>query len=114
MVFLIKKSIDVIASIGVAFIIVIVSYYLAITYFDISYDGQGYHQETIYLLKNGWNPIYEDSHAFRSWVNHYQKGNEIIQANIYLLTTKIEAGKMINVLFIYIAWINFFDFFSTL
>lgn len=114
MVFLIKKSIDVIASIGVAFIIVIVSYYLAITYFDISYDGQGYHQETIYLLKNGWNPIYEDSHAFRSWVNHYQKGNEIIQANIYLLTAKIEAGKMINVLFIYIAWINFFDFLSTL
>ncbi|WP_133439796.1 hypothetical protein [Chryseobacterium salivictor] len=111
---MVKKSTDIIVSIVAALLVSVVSYYLAITYFDLSYDGQGYHQETIYLLKNGWNPVYGETKAFRSWINYYQKGNEIIQSNIYLLTDKIEAGKMINVLFIYIALVTFFIFLSTL
>lgn len=114
LVYTVKNRRDRIVSVIVAVLISLFSYNLAITYFDLSYDGQGYHQETIYLLKNGWNPVFEETTVFRSWINHYQKGNEIIQANIYLLTDKIEAGKMINLLFIFIAFAVFVVFLSTL
>ena len=113
LVYTLKNKRDCILSVTVAMIISLISYNLANTFFDLSYDGQGYHQETIYLLKNGWNPIYEESHAFRSWINYYQKGNEIIQSNIYYLTDKIESGKMINMLFIYIAFATSFVFLSS-
>lgn len=113
-VYAMKNKNDIIVSIIVASLVLVISYFLATFFYDLSWDGQGYHQDTIYLLKNGWNPIYEESHAFRSWVNFYQKGNEIIQSNIYVVTDKIESGKMINVLYIYIAWVTFFAFLSTL
>lgn len=109
-----EKTTDVLFSIFLALFISIISYYIAITNFDTSWDGQGYHQETIYLLKNGWNPIYENSNAFRIWVNLYQKGNETIQANIYLVTNKIESGKMFNILLLYCAFFVFFSLMDTL
>lgn len=109
-----EKPFSVLISVFVALLISVFSYFLAINYFDTSYDGQGYHQETIYLLKNGWNPIYESGMAFRKWINHYQKGNEIIQSNIYLITDKIEAGKMINMMLLFIAFMSSFTFLSTL
>ncbi|UUZ83650.1 hypothetical protein LJK88_07435 [Paenibacillus sp. P26] len=28
-------------------------------FFDLSYDGQAYHQEAIIHLSNGWNPVYD-------------------------------------------------------
>lgn len=98
-----KKTRDIIVSIILAVVVSVISYYLAVIYFDTSYDGQGYHQETLYLLKNGWNPLYEESHAYRIWVNLYQKGNELIQATIYLVTNKIESGKMFNLVMIYVS-----------
>ncbi len=94
--------------------IVLISYFAAIHYFDTSWDGQGYHQEAIYLLKNGWNPISSESNAFHQWIDVYQKGNEIIQANIYLITNKIEAGKLLNIVLVYIAFFVFWSFLDTL
>ncbi len=114
LIYISKKPLEILASVFVAILFSVLSYYLAITYFDTSYDGQGYHQETIYLLKNGWNPIYEESNAFRMWINHYQKGNEIIQSNIYFLTDQIESGKMINLLLLFIAIFTSFTFLDTL
>ena len=114
LIYLIRKPYDTVVAVVVALIISVISYYLAINYFDTSYDGQGYHQETIFLLKNGWNPIYEESHAFRTWINYYQKGNEIIQANIYLLTNKVESGKMLNLLLIFVAFFTSFALLDTL
>lgn len=98
----------------ISMIIIFMAYQAAITYFDTSWDGQGYHQETVYLLKNGWNPILEASNAFRFWVNLYQKGNEILQANIYMITDKIESGKLLNIVLIYIAFFVFWSFLDTL
>lgn len=109
-----NNKVTLLVSVGIACVVTVLSYFLAVSYYDISYDGQGYHQETIYLLKNGWNPVYEQSNAFRNWVNYYQKGNEIIQANIYLLTNKIEAGKLVNLLFVYIAFVSSFAYLSLL
>lgn len=101
-------------SLILALIVTLISYSLAVYFYDTSWDGQGYHQETIYLLKNGWNPITEGSFSFRLWVNLYQKGNEIIQANIYFLSQKIEAGKLLNLLFVYIAFVSVWSFLNTL
>lgn len=90
------------------------SYLFAISYYDVSWDGQGYHQEAIYLLKNGWNPVYEESNAYRVWVKHYQKGIEIIQSNIYFISNRIEAGKMINPLLMFSAFFVVLKFLRTL
>ena len=109
-----KSIVASIAAVLVALLLAVASYLLATYFYDISFDGQGYHQETVYLMKNGWNPIYEKSGAFRSWIDHYQKGNEIIQANIYLLTNQLEAGKLTNALFIFIALVVVYRFLSHL
>ena len=109
-----KNILEIFAAMFLSVFIVLISYFAAIHYFDTSWDGQGYHQEAIYLLKNGWNPILEESNSYRIWVNLYQKGNELIQANIYLITNKIEAGKLLNVIFVYIAFFVFWSFLDTL
>lgn len=112
--YVVRATLDILLSVLLSLIIIFISYQAAIYYFDTSWDGQGYHQETIYLIKNGWNPVYEDSHSFRVWVNLYQKGNEIIQANIYLLSNKIEAGKLFNIMLVYIAFFVFYSFLETI
>ncbi|MBD3903634.1 hypothetical protein NAL32_01040 [Chryseobacterium sp. Ch-15] len=68
-------------------------------FFDLSADGQSYHQESIIQLKNGWNPIYFESHSrtMKVWTEHYPKGAEIIQSCIYSFFSKIETGKAINI-----------------
>ena len=109
-----KNILEIFAAMFLSVFIVLISYFAAIHYFDTSWDGQGYHQEAIYLLKNGWNPILEESNSYRIWVNLYQKGNELIQANIYLITNKIEAGKLLNLIFVYIAFFVFWSFLDTL
>lgn len=108
-----QNKIVVLLSVAISAGVCLVTFIFANIYFDTSWDGQGYHQETIYLLKNGWNPVLEQSQVFRWWVNYYQKGNEIIQANIYLLTDKIEAGKMLNILLVYVAAFTSFSFLDT-
>jgi len=35
-----------------------VSILIALFFYDLSFDGQTYHMETISLLKNGWNPFF--------------------------------------------------------
>jgi hypothetical protein len=69
--------------------------------FDISWDGQEYHQETIIQLVSGWNPIFGElpdklQHAL--WINHYAKSIETIQAYFYLVTGSIESGKALNLI----------------
>lgn len=77
---------------------------VSIYFFDLSWDGQAYHQEAIIRLTEGWNPIYDAplSNDFISnfWINHYAKGSWINSATIYSLIGNIEAGKVFN--FIYI------------
>ena len=72
------------------------------TYFyDVSYDGQTYHQDAIIALSNGWNPYYGLlPQSFYLWVNHYAKASEILASSLYLLTGHIEQGKVFNFLFI--------------
>src|SRR5690554_4707112 len=78
-----------------------VSILIALFFYDLSFDGQTYHMETISLLKNGWNPfsnlLVEKNHLYL-YINHYPKGLEIPQSTIYSLIGRIESGKATNII----------------
>lgn len=85
------------------FILVVVSCIsLSAKIFDISFDGQMYHQDAVIQLQEGWNPLYDDQlneeYAPNIWVNHYAKASWYFAAVIYDLMGNIEYGKSINVL----------------
>jgi hypothetical protein len=86
-------------SVLICIAVIIISILIAMQFYDVSYDGQSYHMEGIYQLKNGWNPLKDmlpDSVNMAIFINHYPKGVEIPQSTIYSLTHHIEAGKATN------------------
>ena len=96
-------------------LILIISYFISILFFDISGDGQWYHQDIIIALKNGWNPVYHNytsTDGSQIYVQHYSKGHETISASIYYLTGNIESGKMINILVAISCYIVSLQFFK--
>jgi len=73
------------------------------SFFDLSWDGQTYHQGTIIQLANGWNPVYSEVTGESSdsiWINHYSRGAEISAAAILKVTGNMEECKAINLLLI--------------
>lgn len=87
---------------GLLLFSIIAAIVIAGCFYDLSFDGQGYHQEAVYQMgHNHWNPFYEklpDSVNQAIWVNHYPKQSETGAAVIYALTGKIETGKAFNIL----------------
>jgi hypothetical protein len=75
---------------------------IATNYYDISWDGQAYHQGTILSLLDGWNPIFEKSLNLSGdvWINHYPKAAETSSAVIVAFTGHIEDGKLLNIFLI--------------
>lgn len=82
---------------------------------DISWDGTTYHQASIISLKLGLNPIYDNvenfmrsqKYVFESsivYVENFLKFVEIIGANIYYCFEKIELTKIVNFIFLLIAF----------
>lgn len=72
-------------------------------FYDTSHDGQVYHQETITLLNEGWNPIGTPFVVRMGppddlWINHYARGTELAAACMYRTTQNIEDGKAFNFL----------------
>lgn len=73
-------------------------------YFDLSWDGQWYHQTGIYALASDWNPLTDPMRAFPQppstelWVRHYPKGTWYVAAAIFDAAHRIEWGKCINIL----------------
>ncbi len=87
---------------GIPLALVLLSILVSAYFYDVSYDGQAYHQEAVIQLANGWNPYWDDplpeSVNQAIWVNHYAKGMETIQASIYAAFGNIEAGKATNMM----------------
>lgn len=94
-------------------ILFLVIMFIAITavgkVYDTSWDGQTYHQEAVIVLKEGWNPIYDEERPeytesedevdkINMWVNHYAKGNWYYGAALYDLFENIKVVKVYNVL----------------
>lgn len=81
----------------------IVSSIFSLYFYDASFDGRAYHQGSIILFINGWNPIFEkglnDIIPYSVWSECYTKLAEILSSNFVLLSKNIEFGKIINFLF---------------
>ncbi len=82
-------------------IVIVSSFFLAGIFYDISWDGQTYHLETVIRLKNGWNPVYfalPDTNIYAYCINTFAKAGEIIQSCIYSTTGLLEVCKSTNIL----------------
>jgi len=89
-----------ISSILFSLLIIGFSILLSFYIFDFSADGQGYHQETMIQIKNGWipNDTPSLSRIMKVWIDHYPKGAETIQACIYYFFGRIEIAKSTNII----------------
>ncbi len=81
-------------SVNTLFVVIIVclSAWVSTQFIDLSEKGQKHHQEVIYYLSEGWNPIYDDKKD-SEWANIYPKASEIIATMTYLATGNWEQGK---------------------
>lgn len=74
------------------------------SFYDLSYDGQTYHQEGILRMADGWNPFYqtlgEQGVPYAIWIDHYAKAGETTAAALYAVTGHIELSKVFNFLLI--------------
>jgi hypothetical protein len=78
------------------------------TFYDVSWDGQAYHQESVLRLAEGWNPCREElpaGIAYRQAMNHYAKGMEIVGAAVFGITGGVETGKAVNLLLIFTSFL---------
>jgi hypothetical protein len=73
-------------------------------FYDISYDGQVYHQEAVIQLVNHWNPVHQylmkEQSQSAMLLNHYAKGPWLYEAVLYTVTGQIEQSKAFNFLVI--------------
>jgi len=72
-------------------------------FFDVSWDGQVYHQQAVLALAEGWNPLRDpplpvELRADNIWINHYPKAAWIAQAILLRATGSLEATKGLQLL----------------
>jgi hypothetical protein len=72
-------------------------------FFDVSWDGQVYHQQAVLALAEGWNPLHDpplpvELRADNIWINHYPKAAWIAQAILLRATGSLEASKGLQLL----------------
>jgi hypothetical protein len=78
------------------------SFEISKSFFDLSYDGQAYHQEALIQLIRGWNPVYHqlsssEANNMDRWLNHYSKGVWFYESMIFQVTQNIEAAKLFHI-----------------
>jgi hypothetical protein len=85
---------------ALALMIVALSLAVSALYYDLSWDGQWYHQTGIIHIANDWNPLADPMRDFakdmQEWVRHYPKGPWYEAAVVYRLTGHIEPGKCVQ------------------
>lgn len=78
-------------------------------FYDISYDGQVYHQEAVNQLVHDWNPfqhyLTKDQSHSAVLLNHYAKGPWIYEAALYTATGQMEQSKVFNFVLIIISFL---------
>ncbi len=108
-----KSNFDIIVQLLFYFAFFVVSYFLAVNFWDYSCDGRTYHQLGISLMRNGFNPVY-DYNIVSMYINtalmpkmalidhslSQPKFIETVAANFYFIFKNIEAGKLLN----YLLW----------
>lgn len=99
--------------------IIALSTLIASLVYDVSYDGNAYHQLVIYALGHGWNPVYlhhnpviADSWNINICIDHYPKGGETMATAFYAVTGTIESGKAMNFFLPIALFLLLYDFFQ--
>lgn len=90
---------------GVSVVVLFISFmYISGLFYDITYDGQVYHQEAVSKLADHWNPVHEYLTKERAnsaiLLNHYAKGPWIYEGALYTATRQLEQCKVFNFLLI--------------
>jgi len=72
-------------------------------FYDVSWDGQVYHQQAVLALAEGWNPFWHaplpvELRPDNLWINHYPKAAWIAHAILYRATGSLEAAKGLQLL----------------
>jgi hypothetical protein len=82
--------------------IIALSFVFSAFYFDLSWDGEWYHQAAIYHIRSDWNPIFEPIRTFNEHndasILHFPKGSWYYAASVYATFGNFEAGKSLNIL----------------
>ncbi len=110
-----KKIKEKIIIISIYLVILLIIPFIVTKTYDLTYDGNNYHKTAVAFIKNGWNPLYEDTRDFQKnnenvfkiradsktdiWVEHYPKATWVIGATIYNMTGNIESGKCVTLIF---------------
>lgn len=95
---------EVLSCIFISLFVICVSFFISINTYDVSWDGQWYHQDAILKLYNGWNPFYSNTITnyvlidSDMWIQHYPQASWFLQASILDLTEKIQGAKSINII----------------
>lgn len=75
---------------------------IASAFYDLTWDGQWYHQTAVYKMAQGWNPVRDPvqpfGHTWQLWVLHYAKGPWYVALAIYAGGSSIEAAKVASVI----------------
>jgi hypothetical protein len=77
------------------------SFEIARSFFDLSYDGQAYHQEAVIHLSKGWNPFHENLEEWQvnrmgRWLQHYSKGVWFWETILFKATGSLEGAKVFH------------------
>ncbi|MBP9743102.1 MAG: hypothetical protein KBD37_07085 [Burkholderiales bacterium] len=89
---------------GIILLIILLSGLYSWILFDKAGDGRWYHQETIILVKNGWNPLYSPFNLDTVYDQFHQTktfpiASELLAASFSMAFSHIQVGKIINILF---------------
>lgn len=100
-----KRSLTLAAA--VSLLILAVSVWLAWFYFDLSWDGQAYHQAAVYNLAGKWNPLFQQletpDHINDRSVLFFPKSSWIFGAALLRLFGTVEPGKAYNFIILFAA-----------
>lgn len=95
-----KKTVLIASSLSL--LVLVVSLSFAWFYFDLSWDGQWYHQAAVYNLGGKWNPILQPletpDHVNNSSILYFPKSSWLFGAAILRLFGTVEMGKAYNML----------------
>jgi hypothetical protein len=81
----------------------------SLSVYDVSWDGQSYHQSAIAALAQGASPVWSPGEITSShslWINHYPAGAWLYGAALSSLGLPIEAAKSINFLVFFVALLS--------
>lgn len=70
--------------------------------YDLSYDGQSYHQAAIQVLQGGWRagqPV-QPANIMSIWIEHYPAASWLVGSNIASLVGHIEAARAQNIIWL--------------